>query len=106
MFQVGLPDEKESILYKVATPSSTKNCPDHSKKSRRKKFRKQSKSSSSDSEPMIAEAILEKNEVNLEKGVEENRLPIDISSKVRRGIIDSDARKETIPKQLALTMFR
>jgi hypothetical protein len=91
---VELLERKESVVNRVATRSSTRNQPDS--RVRRTRSRKKSESSSSDSdwnevapEPTIPV-------VHVEKGVEENRLPIDISSEVGRAITDSNPK--IVPK--------
>jgi hypothetical protein len=91
---VELLERKESVVNRVATRSSTRNQPDS--RVRRTRSRKKSESSSSDSdwnevapEPTIPV-------VHVEKGVEENRLPIDISSEVGRAI--SYLNPRIIPK--------
>jgi hypothetical protein len=83
-------ERKESVVNRVATRSSTRNQPDS--KDRRTRSRKKPDSSSSDSD--LNEVVPEPTRpvVHVEKGVEENRLPIDISSEVGRAITDSNPR--------------
>jgi hypothetical protein len=86
---VELLGRKESIVNRVATRSSTRNQSDSNSKVRRKRSRKKPESSSSDSDRDEVAPEPTRTVVHLEKGVEENRLPIDISSKVGRAIADS-----------------
>jgi hypothetical protein len=89
---VELLERKESIVNRVATRSSTRNQPDSNSRVRRTRSRKKPESSSSDSD--WNEVALEPTRpvVHLEKGVEENRLPIDISSEVDRAITGSNPK--------------
>jgi hypothetical protein len=91
---VELLERKESIVNRVATRSSTKNQPDI--RVRRTRSRKKSESSSSDFDRNGVAPEPTRSIVHLEKGVEENRLPIDISSEVGRAIADSNPK--IVPK--------
>jgi hypothetical protein len=83
---------KESVVNRVATRSSTKNQPDSNSRVRRTRSRKKPESNSSDSDRDEVALEPTRTVVHLEKGVEENRLPIDISSKVGRAIADSNPK--------------
>jgi Fe-S-cluster formation regulator IscX/YfhJ len=87
-------ERKESVVNRVATRSSTRNQPD----SRVRRTRSRKKPEFSSSDPDRNEVIPEPTRpvVHLEKGVEENRLPIDISSEVGRAIADSNPK--IVPK--------
>jgi hypothetical protein len=91
---VELLKRKESIVNIVATCSSTRNQPDS--RVRRTRSRKKPESSSSDFDRNEVAPEPTRPVVHLEKGVEENRLPIDISSEVGRAIADSNPR--IVPK--------
>jgi hypothetical protein len=91
---VELLERKESIVNRVATRSSTRNQPDS--RVRRTRSRKKSESSSSDSDQNEVAPEPTRPVVQVEKGIEENRLPIDISSEVGRAIVDSNPR--IVPK--------
>jgi Fe-S-cluster formation regulator IscX/YfhJ len=78
---VELLERKESVVNRVATRSSTKNQPE-------------SGSSDSDRNEVAPEPT--RPIVHVEKGVEKNRLLIDISSKVGKAITDSNPR--IVPK--------
>jgi hypothetical protein len=86
---VELLERKESVVNRVATYSSTRNQPDSNSRVRRTGSRKKPESSSSDSDRDEVAPEPTRTVVHLQKGVEENRLPIDISSKVGRAIADS-----------------
>jgi hypothetical protein len=85
---VELLEWKESVVNRVATRRSTRNQPDS--RVRRTRSRKKLESSSSDSDRNEVAPELTRPAVHVEKGVEENRLPIDISSEVGRAITDSN----------------
>jgi hypothetical protein len=89
---VELLERKESVVNRVATHSSTRNQPDNNSRVRRTRFRKKPESSSSDSERNEVAPEPTKPVVHVEKGVEENRLLIDISSEVDRAIADSNPK--------------
>jgi hypothetical protein len=91
---VELLERKESVVIRVATHSSTRNQPDS--RVRRTLSRKKPESSSSDSDRNEVAPEPTRPVVHVEKGVEENRLPIDISSEVGRAIVDSNPR--IVPK--------
>jgi hypothetical protein len=91
---VELLERKESVVNRVATCRSTKNQPDS--RVRRTRSRKKSESSSSDSDRNEGAPEPTRPVVHIEKGVEENRLPIDHSSVVGRAITDSNPR--IVPK--------
>jgi hypothetical protein len=91
---VELLERKESIVNRIATHSSTRNQPDS--RVRRTRSRIKPESSSSDSNRNEVTSELTRPIVHLEKGVEENRLPIDISPEVGRAITDSNPR--IVPK--------
>jgi Fe-S-cluster formation regulator IscX/YfhJ len=91
---VELLERKESVVNRVATRSSTRNQPDS--RVRRTQSRKKPESSSSDSDRNEIAPEPSRPIVHLEKGVEENRLPIDISSEVGRAITDSNPK--IVPK--------
>jgi hypothetical protein len=91
---VELLERKESVVNRVATRSSTRNQPDS--RVRRTRSRKKPESSSSDSNRNEVAPEPTRPVVHVEKGVEENRLPIDISSEVGRAITDSNPR--IVPK--------
>jgi hypothetical protein len=85
---------KESVVNRVATRSSTRNQLDS--RVRRTRSRKIPESSSSDSDRNEVAPEPTRPIVHFEKGVEENRLPIDISSEVGRAIADSNPK--IVPK--------
>jgi hypothetical protein len=85
-------ERKESVVNRVATRSSTRNQPDSNSRVRRTRSRKKPESSSSDSDRNEVVPEPTRPVVLLEKGVEENGLPIDISSKVGRAIADSSPK--------------
>jgi hypothetical protein len=85
---VELLERKESVVNRVATCSSTRNQPDS--RVRRTRSRKKPESSSSDSDWNEVAPEPTRPIAHLEKGVEEIRLPIDISSEVGRAIADSN----------------
>jgi hypothetical protein len=89
-------ERRESVVNRVATRSSTRNQPDS--RVRRTRSRKRSESSSSDSDRNEVVPEPTRPIVHVEKGVEENRLPIDISSEVGRAITDSNPR--IVPKMV------
>jgi Fe-S-cluster formation regulator IscX/YfhJ len=91
---VELLERKESVVNRVATRSSTKNQPNSRVKRTRSRKRPESSSSDSDRIKVAPEPI--RPTANVEKGVEENRLPIDISSEVGRAIADSNPK--IVPK--------
>jgi hypothetical protein len=91
---VELLERKESVVNRVATRSSTKNQLDS--RVRRTRSRKKPESNSSDSDRTEVAPEPTRPVVHIEKGVEENRLPIDISSEVGRAITDSNPR--IVPK--------
>jgi hypothetical protein len=91
---VELLERKESVVNRVATRSSTRNQPDS--RVRRTQSRKKPESSSSDSDQNEVAPEPTRPIVHVEKGVQENRLPIDISSEVGRAITDSNPR--IVPK--------
>jgi hypothetical protein len=91
---VELLKRKESVVNRIATRSSTRNQPDS--RVRRTRSRKKPGSSSSDSNRNEVAPEPTRPIVHLEKGVEENWLPIDISSEVGRTITDSNPR--IVPK--------
>jgi hypothetical protein len=91
---VELLERKESVVNRVATRSSTRNQLDS--RVRRTRSRKKLESSSSDSDRNEVTPEPTRSIVHIEKGVEENRLPIDISSEVGRVITDSNPR--IVPK--------
>jgi hypothetical protein len=91
---VELLERKESIINRVATCNSTRNQSDS--RVRRTRSRKKPESSSSDSDRNEVAPEPTRPVVQVEKGVEKNRLPIDISSKVGRAIADSNPR--IVPK--------
>jgi hypothetical protein len=93
---VELLERRESVVNRVATRSSTRNQPDS--RVRRTRSRKKPESSSSDSDQNEVAPKPTRPVVHLEKGVEENQLPIDISSKVGRAITDSNPR--IVPKTI------
>jgi hypothetical protein len=95
---VELLERKESVVNRVATCSSTKNPPDS--RVRRTRSRKKPESSSSDSDRNNVAPEPTRPVVQVEKGIEENRLPIDISSEVGRAITDSNPR--IVPKTVTL----
>jgi Fe-S-cluster formation regulator IscX/YfhJ len=87
---------KESIVNRIAMRSSTRNQPDSNSRVRRKGSRKKPESSSNDSDRDEVAPEPTRTVVHLEKGVEVNRLPIDISSEVGRAIADSNPK--IVPK--------
>jgi hypothetical protein len=89
---VELLGQKENVANRVAVRSSTRNQPDSNSRVRRTRSRKKPESSSSDSDRDEEEPEPTRTVVHLEKGVEENRLPIDISSKVGRAIVGSNPK--------------
>jgi Fe-S-cluster formation regulator IscX/YfhJ len=89
-------ERKESVVNRVAMRSSTRNQPDSNSRVRRTRSRKKPESNSSDSDQNEVEPEPTRPVVHLEKGVEENRLPIDISSEVGRAIADSNPK--IVPK--------
>jgi hypothetical protein len=91
---VELLERKESVDNRVTTRSSTRNQPDS--RVRRTRSRKKPESGSSDSDRNEVAPEPTRPIVHLEKGVEENRLPIDISSEVGKAIMDSNPR--IVPK--------
>jgi Fe-S-cluster formation regulator IscX/YfhJ len=91
---VELLGRRESVVNRVATRSSTRNQPDS--RVRRTRSRKKPESSSSDSDRNEVAPEPTRPVVQVEKGVGENRLPIDISSEVGRAIADSNPR--IVPK--------
>jgi Fe-S-cluster formation regulator IscX/YfhJ len=91
---VELLERKESVVNRVTTRSSTRNQPDS--RIRRTRSRKKPKSSSSDSDRNEVAPEPTRPVVHVEKGIEENRLLIDISSEVGRAIADSNPR--IVPK--------
>jgi hypothetical protein len=91
---VELLERKESVVNRVATRSSTRNQPDN--RIRRTRSRKKPESSSSDSNRNEVAPEPTRPIVHVGKGVQENRLPIDISSEVGRAITDSNPR--IVPK--------
>jgi hypothetical protein len=91
---VELLERRENVVNRVATRISTRNQPDS--RVRKTRSRKRSKSSSSDSDRNEVVPEPTRPIVQVEKGVEENRLPIDISSEVGRAIADSNPR--IVPK--------
>jgi hypothetical protein len=91
---VELLERKKSIANKIATRSSTRNQPDS--RVRRTRSRKKPESSSSDSDRNEVVPEPTRLVVHLGKGVEENQLPIDISSEVGRTITDSNPK--IVPK--------
>jgi hypothetical protein len=91
---VELLERKESVVNRVAMRSSTRNQPDS--RVRRTRSRKRPESSSSDSDRIEVAPEPIRPTANVEKGVEENRLPIDISSEVGRAITDSNPK--IVPK--------
>jgi hypothetical protein len=91
-------ERKESIVNRVATRSSTRNEPDS--RVRRTRSRKKPESSSSDSDRNEVAPEPTRPIVHVEKEIEENRLPIDISSEVGRAITDSNPR--IVPKTVKL----
>jgi hypothetical protein len=93
---VELLERKESVVNRVATCSSTRNQPDSNSRVRRTRSRKKPESSSSDSYRNEVVPEPTRPVVHLEKGVEENWLPIDISSEVGRAIVDSNSK--IVPK--------
>jgi hypothetical protein len=93
---VELLKRKESVVNRIATRSSTRHQPDRSSRVRKTRSRKKPESNSSDSDRNEVAPEPTRPIVHLEKGVEENRLPIDISSEVGRAITDSNPR--IVPK--------
>jgi hypothetical protein len=93
---VELLERKESVVNRVATRSSTRNQPDSNSRVRRTISRKKPESSNSDSDRNEVAPEPTRPVVHLEKGVEENRLSIDISSEVGRAIEDSNPK--IVPK--------
>jgi hypothetical protein len=91
---VELLERRESIVNRVATRSSTRNQPDSRARKTRSRKKPESSSSDSDRNEVAPEPI--RPIVQVEKGVEENRLPIDISSEVGRAIADANPR--IVPK--------
>jgi hypothetical protein len=91
---VELLERKENVVNRVATRSSTRNQPDS--RIRRIRSRKKPESSSSDSNRNEVASEPTRPVVHVEKGIEENRLPIDISCEVGRAITDSNPR--IVPK--------
>jgi Fe-S-cluster formation regulator IscX/YfhJ len=89
---VELLERKKSVVNRVAMRSSTRNQPDSNNRVRRTRSRKKPESSSSDSDRNEVAPEPIGPIVHLEKGVEENRLPIDISSVVGRAIADSNPK--------------
>jgi hypothetical protein len=89
---VELLERKESVVNRVATCSSTRNQPDS--RVRRTRSRKKPESSSSDSDRNEVAPEPTRPIVHVEKGVEENRLPIDISSEVGNAITYSNPRND------------
>jgi hypothetical protein len=87
-------ERRESVVNRVATRSSTKNQLDS--RVRKTRSRKKPESSSSDSNRNEVAPEPTRPVVQVGKGVEKNRLPIDISSKVGREIADSNPR--IVPK--------
>jgi hypothetical protein len=93
---VELLERKESVVNRVATRSSTRNQPDSRVK--RTRSRKKPESSSNDSDRNEVAPEPTRPIVHVEKGVQENQLPIDISSEVGRTITDSNPR--IVPKMV------
>jgi hypothetical protein len=91
---VELLKRKENVVNRVATRTSTRNQPDSRVRSTRSRKKSESNSSDSDRNEVALEPT--RPVVHVEKGVEENRLPIDISSEVGRAITDSNPR--IVPK--------
>jgi hypothetical protein len=91
---VELLERKESVVNRVTTRSSTRNQPDSRVRKTRSRKKPESNSSDSDRNEVAPEPSRPTAEV--EKGVEENRLPIDINSKVGRAIADSNPK--IVPK--------
>jgi hypothetical protein len=89
---VELLERKESIVNRVATRSSIKKQLDSNSRVRRTRSRKKPESSSSDSDRNEIAPEPTRPVVHLEKVVEENRLPIDISSEVGRAIAASNPK--------------
>jgi Fe-S-cluster formation regulator IscX/YfhJ len=96
---VELLERKESVVNRVATRSSTRNQPDS--RVRRTRSRKKPCCSDSDRNEVAPEPT--RPAVHVEKGVEENQLPIDISSEVGRAITDSNPR--IVPKTVRFDDF-
>jgi Fe-S-cluster formation regulator IscX/YfhJ len=91
---VELLERRESVVNRVDTRSSTRNQPDSRVRKTRFRMKPESSSSDSDRNEVVPEPT--RPVVQVEKGVEENRLPIDISSEVGRAIADSNPR--IVPK--------
>jgi Fe-S-cluster formation regulator IscX/YfhJ len=87
---VELLERRESVVNRVATRSSTRNQPDSRVRKTRSRKKPESSSSDSDRNEVAPEPI--RPIVQEEKGVEANRLPIDISSEVGRAIADSNPK--------------
>jgi Fe-S-cluster formation regulator IscX/YfhJ len=91
---VELLERKENVVNRVATRSSTRNHPDSRVRKKRSQKKPESSSSDSDRNEVVPEPI--RPIVQEEKGVEANRLPIDISSEVGTAIADSNPK--VVPK--------
>jgi hypothetical protein len=91
---VELLERRESVVNRVATRSSTRNPPDSRVRKTRSRKKPESSSSDSDRNKEAPEPI--RPTANVEKGVEANRLPIDISSEVGRAIAESNPK--IVPK--------
>ena len=86
---MGLPVETEGVVNRVSTRSSTKHQPERSTKRSSRKLRRKPESSS-DSDLLFQERIAEPEVVQSEKGVEPNRIPVDISAEIRTEISGPD----------------
>jgi hypothetical protein len=84
---VELLERRESVVNRVDMRSSTRNQPDSRVRKTRSRRKPESSSSDPDQNEVAPEPI--RPTANVEKGVEENRLPIDISSEVGRAIANS-----------------
>jgi Fe-S-cluster formation regulator IscX/YfhJ len=91
---VELLERRESVVNRVVTRSSTRNQPDSRVRKTRSRKKPESNSSDSDRNEIAPEPI--RPAANVERGVEANRLPIDISSEVGRAIADSNPK--VVPK--------
>jgi Fe-S-cluster formation regulator IscX/YfhJ len=91
---VELLERKESVVNRIATSSSTRNQPDSRVRRMRSRKKPESRTSDSDRNEVAPEPT--RPVAHLEKVVEENRLPIDISSEVGRAIADSNPK--IVPK--------
>ena len=85
-----LPVPTEGVVNRVSTRSSTKNQTDRSKKRSKRRSRKRSESSS-DSDHQLQSPPPEPDEAHSEEGVEQNRIPIDISAEIRTEIAGPDS---------------